>query len=129
MRIILILLFALLSLQSKAQKLSFCEKADDKGNEINPSSIFYIDPKGGFFNALVKLDRGLESELVIFDLYLLNEQTGKEHFNSSIRMKVNPGCTWFYKEITFFKRGLYHVYVYDQRDRLLAVGKVKVELK
>lgn len=129
MRKLLLAIFSMLSLSISAQTLSFCEKVDKNGNEVNPSSIFYIDPKGGFFSALVKLDKGLNSELVIYDFYLIDEKTGKEHFNNSIRMKVTPGITWFYKEITFYKKGLYHVYVYGSHDRLLAVGKVNVAFK
>ena len=127
-RIILILLF-ILPFRLSAQKMIFCEKVRNDGTEVNPASIFYIDPKGGFFNVLVKLDQGLTSDVVVFDLYLINDKTGKETFNSSIRLAVQPGNNWFYKEITFFKKGNYHVYVYDGFDRLLSVGKVDVVFK
>jgi hypothetical protein len=121
-----ILLVILLPFRVFSQKLVFCEKVGKDGKEINPSSIFYIDPKGGFFNVLVKLEEGLTSDLVIYDFYLVDETSGKEVFHNSIRMAVQPGISWFYKEITFYKKGKYHVYVYDSHDRLLAVGKVQV---
>lgn len=127
LRPIIFLCLLLLPFSAESQRLIFCEKVDKNGNGLNPSGIFYISQSGGFFNALVKLEEGLNSDLVIYDLYLVDEKSGKEIFNSSIRMKVNPGISWFFKEITFYKRGTYHVYVYDNHDRLLSVGKVKVE--
>jgi hypothetical protein len=129
MKRLLLILSLLLPLGSFAHKIVFCEKVSKDGTEVNPSSIFYIDPKGGYFNVLVKLDEGVNSDIVIYDLYLIDEKTGKEIFNSSIRMKVSPEISWFYKEITFFKKGKYHLYVYNNHDRLLAVGQVQVSFR
>lgn len=126
---LILFLVLLLPIGVSGQRLIFCEKVDQSGNEINPASLFYIDAKGGFFTALVKAGENLTVDEVVYDLYLIDEKTGKEIFNSSIRMKVSRGVSWFYKEITFYKSGTYHVYVYDTMDKLLAVGKVNVAFR
>jgi hypothetical protein len=56
-------------------------------------------------------------------------ENGKETLNNSLRMSLQPGLTWFYKEITFFKAGEYHVYIYDDKDKLLGVGQVMIHMK
>ena len=44
-------------------------------------------------------------------------------------MEIQPAVTWFYKEITFFKSGIYRIYVYDEKDKLIGLGEVKINLR
>ena len=120
----LLLLFLLLPFYSLSQKVIFCEDVDHLGLPKNPSTQFTVTSKGGFFKILVKLNKEVESRSIVFDVYRLEEK--KELLESSLRMDIQPAVTWFYKEITFFKEGEYHVYVYDERDKLLGVGKVQI---
>ena len=124
---ILFLLFLFLPFRTFSQKIIFCEGVDHLGNPKNESNEFTVGMKGGFFKVLVKLNKEVGSETVVYDVYSI--QNGKESFENSLQMEVQPAITWFFKEITFYKPGDYHVYVYDKKDRLLGVGKVKVKQK
>jgi hypothetical protein len=124
---ILFLLTFLFSLEATAQQVLFCESVDRLGNPKNASSSFVVGEKGGYVKVLVKLKNIVNSELVVFDVYRLNEN--KESFESTLKMDVQPVLTWFYKEITFFKTGTYRIYVYDERDKLLGVGEVQINKK
>lgn len=73
---------------------------------------------------LVKPNRTVSTSNVILDVYKVND--GKEIFDNTIRISVDPAITWFYKEVAFYKEGDFIVYVYDERDQLLGAGKVKV---
>lgn len=129
MRKLIICFFLLISTSAIAQEMIFCEKVDDTGTEINPATIFFIDKKGGFLNVLIRSLTAVVSSEVVYDVYLIDPKSNKEIFNSSIRMKINPGINWFFKEITFYKAGNYHIYVYDEKDRLISVGKVAVAFR
>jgi hypothetical protein len=110
-----------------SQQVIFCESVTAEGNPVNQAKEFSIGDKGGFFKVLVKPGKQIEARNVVFDVYLMKED--KETFNSSIKMDVAPGLTWFYKEVTFFQPGEYHVYVYDDRDQVLGVGQVDIKMK
>ncbi len=116
-----------ISLQSFSQKVIFCESVTGAGTPVNEAGEFSIGDKGGFFKILVKLNKQLEATNVVFDVYLMKDN--RETLDNSLKMDVKRGLTWFYKEITFFKPGEYHVYVYDDRDQILGVGRVKIKLK
>jgi hypothetical protein len=104
------------------QEVKFCEKVDKSGNAINVSEHFNISRKGGLIKMLVHCGKRVNSSEVIFDVYSLKD--GKEKFENTIRMSVNPLDTWFYKELSFFKEGDFIVYVYDEKDQLLGTGKL-----
>lgn len=117
-------LFLLLSLAGKSQDVVFCEKVDMMGNAINQSNHFDVSKKGGFFNVLYKQKSGVSFEEVTFDIYHIENKA--EVFMSTVKMKVDPNATWFYKEITFFKSGMYRVYLFSEKDKMLGVGKVEI---
>ena len=125
MRFLIILLLFIPTLLP-AQQVFFCESVDRLGIPKNASKEFTIGSDGGFIKILVKQNKEIGSENVVFDVYKL--ENGKEHFNNTLKMSIQPAVTWFYKEITFFKSGDYNVYVYDERDKLLGVGTVKINL-
>lgn len=121
---ILLLLFPLALF---SQRVVFCEKVNSLGKPENASSVFTISGKGGYFKVLVNLKNKVESKKVVFDIYKIDGE--KKSLDNTIKMEVNPSLTWFYKEITFFKEGEYHVYVYDEKDKLLGVGKVHIKIR
>lgn len=116
-----------MSLTSKSQDVIFCEKVDHIGNGINQSNHFDISKKGGFFNVLYKQKTSINCEEVTFDIYHLDNK--EETFMSTVKMKVDPKANWFYKEITFFKSGIYRVYLFSEKDKMLGVGKVEIVIK
>lgn len=124
---LILFLFCFSVFSLRAQDVIFCEKVKTDGTPVNPSNYFTISKKGGFFNVLVKHLNSIVSEEVTFDIYLMIEN--KETFINSVKMKVNPESTWFYKEITFYKSGVYRVYVYNENDKLLGVGKMQTTVK
>ena len=126
-KLILLFIFSLCINFSNAQDVIFCERVEKDGTPVNPSGYFSISKKGGFFNVLVKHKKSIESTEVTFDIYLETED--KETFINSVKMKVNPESTWFFKEITFYKPGIYRVYVYNEKDKFLGVGKMQTTIK
>lgn len=107
-----------------SQKVYFCEAVDFLGNPEKAATEFTIPASGGFVKILVRLKKDVNCRNVVFDLYRLEK--GKEILDNSIRMSVEPYLIWFYKEITFRKEGEFNVYVYDDKDQLLGIGKVKI---
>jgi len=123
----LLLLLILFPFTLYSQQVVFCESVDRMGVPVKASKDFTIGSGGGFVKILVKLKKEIGSENVVFDIYKVNDN--KEVFNNTIRMATQPALTWFYKEITFFYSGEYRVYVYDERDKLLGVGEVRINLR
>jgi len=123
----LLLILLLISSTVKSQEVIFCERVDAYGNAWNRSTEFKVSDKGGFLKILVKLNKKVESKVVTFDIY--NVSGEKSVLENTIHMEVNPSLTWFYKEFTFFKEGNYEVYVFDEKDKLLGVGKMTIKLK
>ena len=126
-KLLLLFFFLLAGISLHAQDVIFCEKVAKDGSPVNPSGYFSISKKGGFFNVLVKHKNPIASSEVTFDIYLMIDK--KETFINSVKMKVDPESNWFYKEITFFKQGVYKVYVYNEKDRFLGVGKMQTTIK
>jgi hypothetical protein len=122
---VFLLFLLLIPIHLFSQEVIFCEQVDKFGNPKNAATEFTITSEGGFFKILVKLKKEVNASNIIFDVYKLKDT--KEVFDNSLKMEVKPGVTWFYKEITFFKEGTYVVYVYDERDKLLGVGKVLIK--
>ena len=127
MKALLTIIIIFLPMICFSQQVIFCEQVDSYGNALSPSNEFKVGPKGGFFKILVKMDKEIDAKNAVFDVYMVKDN--KETFDNSLRMEVKPGLSWFYKEITFFKPGEYHVYVYDDKDQLLGVGKVNILIK
>lgn len=122
-----IFLLFLLPLNLFSQQIIFCESVDQSGNPKDASKEFTIGEDGGFIKILIKTNKEIGSNSIIFDVYKVND--GKELFNNTVRMDIQPVVTWFYKEITFFKSGIYRVYVYDEKDKLIGLGDVKINLR
>ena len=127
-------LFAVISLtapySSLAQTLYFCEDVDDDGYAINEASVFNIPDDGGYLYFLVRLGSGREinCDEVLFDIYKVDSR-GKEEFDNTIYQDVEPDWNWFWKKITFYDRGTYKVYVYDEDSKFLTSGTVKIKYR
>ena len=71
----------------------------------------------------------MKSNCLGFKLDKVMNGVGKKLFNNTVRMEIQPAVTWFYKEITFFKSGIYRIYAYDEKDKLIGLGEVKINLR
>ncbi len=115
---------------SPAQSLYFCEGVDDDGYAINEASTFTIGDNGGYLYFLVRMGRGrdIDCKEVLFDIYKVDSR-GKETFDNTVYQDVEPNWNWFWKKITFYDRGTYKVYVYDEDWKLLTSGQVKINYR
>jgi hypothetical protein len=120
-----LLAFFLFASQAFSQSLIFCEKVSQDGKPEKPSHIFRIGKDGGFFQFLAILDKPVNTSEVKIDLFRV-DATGKESFDATLSVKVQPEWVWFSKEVNFFKGGDYTVYAYTAEDKLLCTGLVKV---
>ena len=109
----------------RGQQLYFCESVDAAGKASAVSNTFSILPQGSFLNVLVRMPAPMESGLVLFDLYRL-DSLGHERYESTSRLAVTPGWTWFNKGFTFYRPGDYVLYVYDDREKLIITGRLKL---
>jgi len=111
---------------SYSQSIYFCEDVDDDGYAINSSSVFNIPDDGGYLTVLTRLGYEVDCDEVLFDIYRVDSR-GKETFDNTIYMDVEPDWIWFWKHITFYDPGTYKIYVYDEDSNLITSGKVKVK--
>jgi hypothetical protein len=122
-----VILLLLIPFMGLTQDVTFCEKVDNSGTGTSISTRFKISRKGGTIKMLVHCGKKIGSDEVVFDIYSLKD--GKEKFENSIRMATDPFNSWFYKELTFYKEGDFLVYVYDNRDQVIGVGKVTLTFR
>lgn len=103
-----------------AQSIYFCEGVDDEGYAINDASSFTIPSDGGYLYVLVRLPYEIACESVRFEIY----RNG--NYDNTIYLDTETDWVWFWKQITFYKRGTYEIYVYDCFDYELTAGTVKI---
>jgi len=104
-----------------AQTLYFCEGVDDDGYPITEASSFTIPDDGGYLYALVRLPYELDCSSVSFEIYRNGD------YDNTIYLDTEHNWVWFWKQITFYKRGTYKFYVYDCYDELLTSGSVDID--
>lgn len=112
-----------------AQSLYFCEGVDNNGNPITPSSVFNIPRDGGYFYFLVRLPYEVGCSSVSYEIYEV-DYYGNETYNTIIYqddMKTN--WTWFWKKVTFYTPGKYHIYVRDCFDYVMTSDYVTIQYK
>src|SRR5690349_12406611 len=127
-KIYFLLLFLFISTVSFSQSLIFCEKVSQDGKPEKPSHIFRISRDGGFFQFLAILDKPVNTSEVKMDIFRVDD-TGKELFDATVTVNVQPEWVWFSREVNFFKGGDYTIYAYTAEDKLLCTGMVKVILQ
>ena len=106
-----------------SQSIYFCEGVDDDGYAINESSSFTISRDGGYLYVLVRLPYEVECTSVRYEIYRNGD------YDNTIYLDTEDDWVWFWKQITFYKRGTYDIYVMDCYDYELASGTVSINYK
>jgi hypothetical protein len=118
---LLIPFFVLVSISIlNAQSIYFCEGVDDDGYAINESSSFTVSRDGGYLYVLVRLPYEVDCTSVRFEIYRNGD------YDNTIYLDTEEDWVWFWKQITFYKRGTYEIYVMDCYDYELVSGTVKI---
>jgi len=130
-------LFVLLSLvalffiteSAMTQTLYFWEGVTDAGYPKGESSTFNIPRNGGYFYFLVRLPYTVECSEVYYDIYeVYSDYT--ESFNTTITQDgISYDWVWFWKKVTFYTPGYYHVYVRDCYGTTLASSYLTIKFK
>ena len=123
-----VMLILLASTLSFAQRVYFCEGVDDDGYPKNDATEFTIGSSGGYLYVLTKLDRRCDTKEVIIDIFKVGYD-GKENFVNTVYLDTERSWTWFWKKVTFYNSGKYNVYVYDEDEKYLASGTVRISLR
>jgi len=119
-QIIPLLLF-LFCVSAGAQTIYFCEGVDDDGYPISEASSFTIPDDGGYLYVLIRLPNEVDCKSVRFEIYRNGD------YDNTVYVDTESDWVWFWKQITFYKRGTYKFYVYDCDDYELVTGKVKID--
>lgn len=109
-----------------AQQLFFCEGVTSDGYPRNSSDVFTIPRDGGYLYMLVKLRYEIECDEVTYFIYKVDSY-GNKSYDNSFYLDVNRNWNWFWKQVTFYKPGLYEVEVYDCYDYKIASGRLRIE--
>jgi hypothetical protein len=109
----------------QAQTLYFCEEVDEDGYPENESTTFTISESGGWLKFLVRMDEEVDCNEIKYVIYKVG-RSGKEKYDTTIKQDVESNWAWFWKKITFYDDGTYNVYVYDEYDKFIASGTVKI---
>jgi hypothetical protein len=118
--VICIILF---SMSVNAQSIYFCEGVDDDGYAINEATSFTIPRDGGYLYVLVRLPYEIDCSSVKFEIYR------NEKYDNTIYLDTEENWAWFWKQITFYKRGTYDIYVLDCDDNEITSGSVKINFE
>lgn len=114
---------------SFSQTLYFCEGVDDNGRPQSASGTFYIPGGGGYFYFLVRLPYEINCTYIDYDIYDIDDY-GYETFNTTVSQDgISRNWTWFWKKVTFYKSGYYHIYVRDCTNYNLTDGYVNIYFK
>jgi hypothetical protein len=130
----LALLFSIVALffvvnTATSQSLYFCESVDSKGNPTGESSTFNIPKGGGYFYFLVKLPYTIGCTAVKYDIYDVYSDYS-ENYNTTISQDgIGTNWDWFWKKVTFYTAGYYHVYVYDCYGTVIASSYLTINVK
>lgn len=109
-----------------AQTIYFCEGVDDDGYPITESNTFYINKSsGGYLYFLTRMPYEIGCYEISYDIYKV--QGGKETYSTTIYQDVEPNWTWFWKQVTFYEKGTYKIYLYDEDSYLLASATLYIK--
>jgi len=114
-------LFLLFISTIRAQTIYFCESVDDDGYPNSESSSFTIPDDGGYLYVLVRLPYEVDCSSITFEIYRNND------YDNTVYLDTDEDWVWFYKQITFYKRGTYEFFVYDCYDDMLVKGEVYID--
>ena len=111
-RILSAAFFSLIILGSftEAQTVYFCEGVDDDG---------------GYLYILTRLGYACDTYEIVIDIFKVDRR-GNEDFYNTYYIDTSPDWYWFWKKVTFYDRGTYRVYIYDEYSQRLASGEVDI---
>ncbi|AFH49711.1 Hypothetical protein IALB_2006 [Ignavibacterium album JCM 16511] len=116
----------LLAVTVPAQQMYFCEGVTSDGYPLNSSDVFTIPKDGGYLYVLVKLSYSIECNKVTYFIYNVDSY-GNKSFDNSFYQDVNRNFNWFWRQVTFYKPGLYEIEVYDCYDYKVASGRLRIQ--
>ena len=117
----------LLGKSIQAQSLYFCEEVSKDGEPVHESNVFTINSDGGSLYFLVKLPKTVNCTFVTYKLNTVDSY-GNEEYNTTITQdNMKENWSWFYKEVTFYKTGVYMVYVKDCNSNILTAEKITIK--
>jgi hypothetical protein len=117
----LLLTFSTLSLH--AQPLVFCEKVARDGTPEKPADRFTLPQGGGSIAVAIRKETAFGCEHITLDIFSLAADS-TERFSSSQEIKVRPFDYRISDRVFFQSPGVFAIYAYDERGRLLGAGKV-----
>ena len=115
--------------EAYSQTLYFCEGVDSRGYPITESQTFYIPSGGGYFYFLVRLPYAVDCYSVSYDIYEVYSDYTEEYNTTIYHDDLTPSWTWFWKKVTFYRSGYYHVYVRDCNGYNLTSSYVQIYFK
>jgi hypothetical protein len=124
----LLIIFGFINSNTIAQTLYFCEGVDSDGYPENESSKFTIPSGGGYLYFLVRMPDGVDTYNIKYLIYRV-KSNGDEKYETTIEQDVEPQWTYFWKKITFYEKGKYNIYVYDDDDNFITSGTLRIDTK
>jgi len=106
---------------SYSQDIYFCEDVDKDGYPINDAASFTIPEDGGYLYVLVRLPYEVDCRSISLEIYRNGD------YDNTVSVDTEKSWTWFWKQITFYKRGTYKFYVIDCYDDELTSGEVDID--
>lgn len=100
-----------------AQSITFCKSTDKEGHALNAGQEFTLSKSGTVVVFLVQFAAAKPAS-ISYDMYKV--ENGKEVFSATMKQSPDPAKNWLSKEVTLYDAGAYRVYVYDEKDKLLA---------
>ena len=113
---LVIFLFGIANI-AMAQTLTACKSVDKDGHAVNAGQEFTVPKNGAPVALLLTFSAAARPSAVNYDVYKV--VNGKEVFSTSMKQPIEPGKSWFSKEIVFYDPGIYRVYAYDDKDNLI----------
>lgn len=113
----------------KSQTLYFCEGVDKSGYPITESSTFNIPRGGGYFYFLVRLPYEVGCRSISYDIYKVYSDYSEDYNTTITQDDMGLDWTWFWKKVTFYDSGYYHVYVRDCYSNTLCSSYVTIRYK
>lgn len=107
-----------------AQNITFCKAADSDGQAVSTAKEFTLTKTGAAIVLLFQFGNAKPAS-ISYDLY--KAEKGNEVFQSTLKQVVTPSKNWVSKSITLYDAGLYRVYVYDEKDKLLTKSEFTVK--
>ena len=126
----LFITLVLITKASFSQTLYFCEGYTNEGYPKGESSTFYIPSGGGWFYFLVRLPYEVQCYSVKYEIYRVDTYDYSESYSTTIyHDDLSLNWVWFCKKVTFYRPGLYNVYVVDCNGYTLTSRYVTVDWK